>query len=102
MAETAVNIDDLSQEERLALLEQLWDSLSGDPEAVPFTPAPRAELDHRLDEIDRGDVKAFPGMRWFARFTGSGGDPACLPSCCGGRRSCYLAAIIDEVIAAQS
>lgn len=60
MGEPAFNIDDLSQEERLTLLEQLWDSLTPDPGAVPFTPAQRAELDHRLDEIDRGDVEGIP------------------------------------------
>ena len=60
MVEPAFNIDDLSQEERLTLLEQLWDSLTSDPGAVPFTPAQRAELDHRLDEIDRGYVDGIP------------------------------------------
>lgn len=60
MGEPAFNIDDLSQEERLTLLEQLWDSLTVNPESVPFTPAQRAELDHRLDEIDRGDMEGIP------------------------------------------
>lgn len=60
MGEPAFNIDDLSQEERLTLLEQLWDSLTVDAEAVPFTRAQRAELDHRLNEIDRGDVEGIP------------------------------------------
>lgn len=60
MAEPAFNIDDLSPEERLSLLEQLWDSLTADPGAVPFTAAQRDELDHRLDEIDRGDVEGIP------------------------------------------
>ena len=60
MAERAFNIDDLSQEERLTLLEQLWDSLTSDPRDVPFTPAQRAELDHRLDEIERGEVDGIP------------------------------------------
>ena len=60
MVEPAFNIDDLSQEERLTLLEQIWDSLTSDPGAVPFTPAQRAELDHRLDEIERGEVDGIP------------------------------------------
>lgn len=60
MEEPAFNIDDLSQDERLTLLEQLWDSLTVDPGAVPLTPAQRAELDHRLDEIDHGDVEGIP------------------------------------------
>ena len=56
--EPAFDIDDLSQEERLTLLERL--SPTVDPGAVPFTPGQRAELDHHLDEIDRGDVEGIP------------------------------------------
>lgn len=68
MAEPAFNIDDLSQEERLTLLEQLWDSL--EPGAVPFTEAQRAELDHRLDEIDRGDVEGIPWEEVVSQIRG--------------------------------
>ena len=60
MAEPAFNIDDLSQEERLTLLEQLWDSLTADAGAMPLAAAQRAELDHRLDKIDHGDVEGIP------------------------------------------
>lgn len=48
---STVDIAKLSPEERLELLEQLWDSLS--PEAIPMTDAQREELDRRLDELDR-------------------------------------------------
>jgi putative addiction module component (TIGR02574 family) len=34
----------------------LWESLRSVPESVPLTPAQRAELDRRLDELDQGDV----------------------------------------------
>jgi putative addiction module component (TIGR02574 family) len=37
----------------LELIEQLWDSLSAKPEALPLTDAQRDELDHRLDELER-------------------------------------------------
>ena len=60
MGETAFNIDDLSPEERLSLLERLWESLTAQPEAIPLTEAQRAELDRRLDEMDRGDVDGIP------------------------------------------
>jgi len=40
---STIDIAKLSPEERLALLEQLWDSLS--PEAIPMTDAQKAELD---------------------------------------------------------
>jgi len=42
----------LTPEERLSLLEELWDSLVATPDAVPLTDAQRAELDRRLDELD--------------------------------------------------
>ena len=45
-----IDIAKLSPEERLDLLEELWDSLS--PEAVPMTDAQKEELDRRLDELD--------------------------------------------------
>ena len=60
MEKSAFNIDDLSPEERLSLLEQLWESLTAQPEAIPLTEAQRAELDRRLDEMDRGDVDGIP------------------------------------------
>ncbi|MGH7253251.1 MAG: addiction module protein, partial [Nitrospiraceae bacterium] len=48
-----LNIDDLSIQERLQLLEQLWDSLRETPGAVPLTDAQREELDRRLDDLER-------------------------------------------------
>ena len=58
MSEPAINIRKLSPEERLRLLEQLWDSLSDDD--VPLTPAQREELDRRLDELDREGPGGIP------------------------------------------
>ena len=60
MGKSAFNIDDLSPEERLSLLERLWESLTAHPEAIPLTSAQRAELDRRLDEMDGGDVDGIP------------------------------------------
>jgi putative addiction module component (TIGR02574 family) len=48
----------VSPEERLRLLEQLWDSLSDDD--GPLTPAQREELDRRLDELDRDGPSGIP------------------------------------------
>ena len=56
----ALNIDDLSIEERLHLLEQLWDSLRGTPGAVPLTDAQREELDRRLDDLERSGPEGIP------------------------------------------
>ncbi|MBI3938527.1 MAG: addiction module protein [Betaproteobacteria bacterium] len=48
----SLGIDRLSVEERLALVEELWDSIAEDSAAVPLTDAQRAELDRRLAEHD--------------------------------------------------
>jgi putative addiction module component (TIGR02574 family) len=48
-----IDIASLSTEQRLELLEQIWDSLATSPESVPVTPAQRDELERRLDELDR-------------------------------------------------
>lgn len=53
MSKRGVNIASLTPEERLSLLEELWDSLAAAPEAVPLTEAQRAELDRRLDDLER-------------------------------------------------
>lgn len=55
-----LQIEKLSTDERLRLIEQLWESLRTTPEAIPLTDAQRAELDRRLDELDRGDVEGIP------------------------------------------
>jgi putative addiction module component (TIGR02574 family) len=48
-----IDIQSLSPAQRLELIELLWDSLAATPDAIPFTEAQRAELDRRLDELDR-------------------------------------------------
>ena len=55
---STIDIDKLRPEQRLELLEQLWDSLS--PEAIPVTEAQKAELDRRLDELDREGPVGIP------------------------------------------
>ncbi|MGH8739187.1 MAG: addiction module protein [Burkholderiales bacterium] len=55
---SAIDIANLSPDQRLELLEQLWDSLS--PEAIPLTDAQREELDRRLDELDREGPVGIP------------------------------------------
>jgi putative addiction module component (TIGR02574 family) len=47
-----IDIAGLSLEERLRLLDELWESLSRTPEAIPLTEAQREELDRRLNELD--------------------------------------------------
>jgi putative addiction module component (TIGR02574 family) len=44
-------IERLSPDERLALIEQLWDSLANDQ--IPLTPAQQEELERRLTTLDQ-------------------------------------------------
>ena len=54
----SLGIDRLSVEERLALVEDLWDSIAGESAATSLTDAQRAELDRRLadHEANPNDV----------------------------------------------
>jgi len=60
MIRATVDIDELSSEERLNLIERLWESLKEDPQGVPLTAPQRAELDRRLDELDREGASGIP------------------------------------------
>jgi putative addiction module component (TIGR02574 family) len=62
MSKPEVDIAGLSAEERLSLLERLWDSLAATPEAIPLTEPQREELDRRLDELD--DAEGPVGIPW--------------------------------------
>ncbi len=57
MTMPAINIETLAPEERLQLIEDLWESLRSQPETVRLTSAQQAELDRRLDELDRGEAQ---------------------------------------------
>lgn len=60
MSRPAIEIDDLNIEERLELIESLWESLVADPSNIPVTDAQKKMLDKRLDEIDAGDDAGIP------------------------------------------
>ena len=47
----------LSIKKRLELIEEIWDSIAGNPEAIPLTSAQRRELDRRKRE-HRSDPSA--------------------------------------------
>ena len=55
------NIRRLSVSERLALVEEIWDSISSDPEGVPVSEAQLAEARRRLSS-HRDDPEA--SLRW--------------------------------------
>lgn len=60
MSTRAVDIENLNVEERLRLIEELWESLDEDASRIPLTQAQKEELDRRLDEIDEGDDAGIP------------------------------------------
>jgi putative addiction module component (TIGR02574 family) len=61
MPRSKVDIKNLTPEERLMLLEEIWDSL--EPGDISLTEAQRAELDRRLDDLERDPT---PGIPWEA------------------------------------
>lgn len=46
----SLGIDRLGIEDRLTLVEEIWDSIAADSAAVPLTDAQRAELNRRIAE----------------------------------------------------
>ncbi len=58
MSDPAFDFQKLSPEERLQLIEELWDSLSD--EDVPLTDAQCAELDRRVDYLEKHPDQVIP------------------------------------------
>jgi len=60
-----LDIEKLSADERLELMEELWDSLRKEPSSVPLTPAQEEELDRRLDDLETDIERGKPlGIPW--------------------------------------
>lgn len=51
---------DLPVDQRLRLVEELWDSIAADQEALPLTDEQRAELDRRLDAYEADGQRGRP------------------------------------------
>jgi len=60
-----LGIDRLPVEERLALVEQIWDSIAADSSAVPLTGTQHAQLQKRMEEDDAhpGDVMSWEQVK---------------------------------------
>lgn len=63
-----IDLKALSADERLNLIEQLWDSLEA--EAVPVSEKQKAELDRRIDEMDRDGKRGIPWEEVMDRIRG--------------------------------
>ena len=53
MVMAAIDISTLTVEQRLELLDEIWESLYETPQAIPLTEAQREELDRRIEDLDR-------------------------------------------------
>jgi putative addiction module component (TIGR02574 family) len=60
MGKPAVDVGLLSDDERLELLDRLWESLGRDPRALPLSAGQRAELDRRLDDLEKEGPVGIP------------------------------------------
>jgi putative addiction module component (TIGR02574 family) len=60
MAKRAIDYEKLSIAERLQLVEDIWDSIADETEALPLTDAQKAELDRRLEQYRRDPDSAIP------------------------------------------
>lgn len=56
----ALGIDRLSIEDRLALVKEIWDSISAEVEKLPLTEAERQEIDRRLEAHRANPQAAIP------------------------------------------
>jgi putative addiction module component (TIGR02574 family) len=63
-----IDVSLLTADERLRLIEQLWDSLRTTPEGIPVSEAQRNELDRRIDEIEAGDDTGISADEAFKRI----------------------------------
>jgi len=72
MSKHGLDITSLTPEERLDLLEELWDSLAATPGAIPLTEAQRAELDRRLDDLEREGPVGIPWDEVLSRIRSRG------------------------------
>ena len=68
MTNSKIVVKDLSAEERLNLIEQIWDSLQA--EDVPVTEKQKAELDRRIEEMDRDGKRGIPWEEVMDRIRG--------------------------------
>lgn len=59
---------ELPVDERLALVEAIWDSIADAPDALPLSDGQRAELDRRLAEYERDPEGGSPWPEVKARL----------------------------------
>ena len=73
MVKPSIDFEHLSLAERIQLVEDLWDSIAGHPEAVPLTDSQVAEVRRRLAAHDQDPGSAVPWDEMRARLYGQTG-----------------------------
>ena len=68
MARPALDLSQLTPDEKLELIGELWDSL--DDSDVTLTPEQQSELQSRLDRLERDGVSGRPWHEVEARLRG--------------------------------
>jgi len=67
-----LGIDRLSVDDRLALVQEIWDSIAAEPDRIPLTEAQRRELERRIAEYEAnpGDAVSWEQVKAeaLARF----------------------------------
>jgi putative addiction module component (TIGR02574 family) len=61
MTHAEIDLDALSAEEQLELLDRLWERLGRDPQLFPLTDSQLSEIDARSDDLDRDLAAGRPG-----------------------------------------
>ena len=67
MTKPAIDLSKLSPEEKFELIDELWESLA--PEDLALTAEMRAELDRRLDRLDRDGPSGTPWDQVRSKMT---------------------------------
>lgn len=57
---SSLGIDRLPREERLALVQEIWDTIAAEPNPIQITEAQRAELARRIAEDDASPDDVIP------------------------------------------
>jgi putative addiction module component (TIGR02574 family) len=56
--------------ERIRLVEEIWDSIARESEALPLTDEQKAELDRRLEELEADPSSGVPWEEARKRYFG--------------------------------
>ena len=61
MGTPLIDIEKLDTDQRLELIEELWESLRANLEGIPVPEEQKTELDRRLDRMESDEA---PGVPW--------------------------------------